>query len=136
MIHDSCVTQLGKYDINTTLCIIDTGNKAFIYPIFQVIKQSSILRSSCCMTRVEARSELLTYVKTKQCKSSDLTCLQIHILPCRCPKMRTLHSQLQSKLKVLFSLMGYVHQVANLSYFFPILISSFVPCHQLFIHGH
>ena len=46
MIHDSCVTQLGKYDINTTLCIIDTGNKAFIYPIFQVIKPSSILRSS------------------------------------------------------------------------------------------
>ena len=64
MIHDSCVTHLGKYDINTTLCIIDTGNKAFIYPIFQLIKQSSILRSSCCMTRVEARSELLTDVKT------------------------------------------------------------------------
>ena len=64
MIHDSCVTHLGKYDINTTLCIIDTGNKAFIYPIFQIIKQSSILRSSCCMTRVEPRSELLTNVKT------------------------------------------------------------------------
>ena len=64
MIRDSCVTQSGKYDINMTLGIIDTGNKAFIYPIFQIIKQSSILRSSCCMTRVEPRSELLTNVKT------------------------------------------------------------------------
>ena len=45
MIRDSCVTQSGKYDINMTLGIIDTGNKAFIYPILQIIKQSTVLRS-------------------------------------------------------------------------------------------